>query len=164
MTVSSIYFMVWNSFSLKLTWKSCKVGFVKRRVPMLIGCHGNGIVNNAFSLRFLDKVPSKFRFQWSISVCCLSILLRPGSSVMRPGVELTFVGEDNVVSEQIPEPLASVFSRKLQESNNESGPDKGFSSEMLVAEGYRFVHMESLPERVERIHSVSQDCASGKIK
>jgi len=83
---------------------------------------------------------------------------------MRPGVELTFVGEDNVVSEQIPEPLASVFSRKLQESNNESGPDKGFSSEMLVAEGYRFVHMESLPERVERIHSVSQDCASGKIK
>jgi len=79
-------------------------------------------------------------------------------------VELTFVGEDDVVSEQIPEPLASVFSRKLQESDHESGSDESFSSQMPVSEGYRFVHMESLREFFGRIHSVSQDCALSEMK
>jgi len=55
-------------------------------------------------------------------------------------VEITFADEDDVVSEQIPEPLASVSSRKLRES----GSDESISAEMPVAEGYRFVHMESL--------------------
>ena len=55
-------------------------------------------------------------------------------------MEITFVGEDDVVSEQIPEPLASVSSTKLRES----GSDESISAEMRVAEGYRFVHMESL--------------------
>ncbi|XP_022804494.1 uncharacterized protein LOC111341759 [Stylophora pistillata] len=32
---------------------------------------------------------------------------------------------------------------------------------MSVAKGYRLVHMESLQEFVERVHSASQDCASG---
>ena len=77
-------------------------------------------------------------------------------------VEITFVGEDDVVSEQIPEPVASVSSRKLQESD-ESASDESISPEMPVADGYRFVHMESLQEFVARIHSLSQDCASGKI-
>lgn len=86
------------------------------------------------------------------------------NTAKRPCVELTFVGEDDVVSEQIPEPLASVSSRKLPESDDESGFDGSFTSEMPVAEGYRFVHMESLQEFVERIHSISQDCVSGKIE
>ena len=38
----------------------------------------------------------------------------------RRRVEITFVGEDDVVSEQIPEPLASVSLRKLQESDDEA--------------------------------------------
>ena len=85
------------------------------------------------------------------------------NAAKRPRVEITFVGEDDVVSEQIPEPVASVSSRKLQESDNESASDESISPEMPVAEGYRFVHMESLQEFVPRIHSASQDCASGKI-
>ena len=56
---------------------------------------------------------------------------------------LSFVGEDDVISEQIPEPLTSVSSRKLQESDDESGYDASFSSQMPVAHGYRFVHMDS---------------------
>ena len=67
-----------------------------------------------------------------------------------------------MVSEQIPEPVASVSSRKLQESD-ESASDESISPEMPVADGYRFVHMESLQEFVARIHSLTQDCASGKI-
>lgn len=35
---------------------------------------------------------------------------------------------------------------------------------MPVAEGYRLVHMESLREFVDRIHSASQDCASASIR
>ena len=58
-----------------------------------------------------------------------------------------------MVSEQIPEPLASVSSRKLQESDDESGSAECISAEMPVAEGYRFVHMESLREFLERAHS-----------
>ena len=85
------------------------------------------------------------------------------NAAKRPRVEITFVGEDDVVSEQIPEPVASVSSRKLQESDNKSASDESISPEMPVAEGYRFVHMESLQEFVARIHSASQDCASGKI-
>lgn len=60
-------------------------------------------------------------------------------------------------------PLASVSARKLQESDDESRSDESISFEMPVAEGYRHVHMESLREFVERIHSASQDCASGKV-
>ena len=48
-------------------------------------------------------------------------------------MEITFVGEDDVVSEQIPEPRASVSSRKLQKSDNESGSDEDISHEMPVA-------------------------------
>lgn len=66
------------------------------------------------------------------------------NAAKRRKVEITFVGEDDMVSKQIPEPLASVFLRKLQESDDESGSDESTSPEMPVAEGYRFVHMESL--------------------
>lgn len=79
-------------------------------------------------------------------------------------MEIMLVGEDDVVSEQIPEPLASVSSRKLQQSDGESTSDESISAEMPVAEGYRFVDIESFREFVERIHSVSQHCASGKLK
>ena len=85
------------------------------------------------------------------------------NAAKRRRVEITFVGEDDVVSEQILEPLASVSSRKLQESDDESGSDESISADMPAAEGYRFVNMESLREFLERVHSVSQDCPSGKI-
>ena len=85
------------------------------------------------------------------------------NAAKRRRVKITFVGEDDVDSEQIPEPLASVSLRKLQESDDESGSDESISDEIPVAEGYRFVHMESLQEFLERVHSVSQNCPSGKI-
>lgn len=86
------------------------------------------------------------------------------NAAKRRRVEITFVGEDDLVSEQIPEPLASVSSRKLQQSDGESTSDESISAEMPVAEGYRFLDIESFREFVERIHSVSQHCASGKLK
>ena len=50
-----------------------------------------------------------------------------------------------------------------EKADDESRSDESISFEMPVAEGYRHVHMESLREFVERIHSASQDCASGKV-
>ena len=85
------------------------------------------------------------------------------NAAKRRRVEITFVGENDVVSEQIPEPLASLSSRKLQESDDESGSDESISAEMPVAEGYRCAHMENLREFLERAHSVGQDCLSDKI-
>ena len=77
------------------------------------------------------------------------------NAAKRPRVEITFVGEDDVVSEQIPEPVASVSSRKLQESDNESASDESISPEMPVAEGYRFV-AHGKPSRVCGENSFSQ--------
>ena len=57
------------------------------------------------------------------------------NAAKRRRVEITFVGENDVVSEQIPEPLASLSSRKLQESDDESGSDESISAEMPVAVG-----------------------------
>ena len=85
------------------------------------------------------------------------------NAAKRRRVEIS-VGEDDVVSKQISEPLSSVSSRKLQESDDESGSDESISAEMPVAEGYQFVHIESLREFLERAHSVSQDCLSDKIE
>ena len=40
--------------------------------------HGNRIENSTFSLRFLNKMPPKFRFQWYVSDSCLSFSFGKG--------------------------------------------------------------------------------------
>lgn len=80
----------------------------------------------------------------------------------RNASEITFIGEDDVVSEQIPPPAASASSRKIPAENTESSSDECIDPKGEIPEGYRFVSVESLTEFVRRIHSHSP-CASGKI-
>ena len=76
--------------------------------------------------------------------------------------EITFVGEDDVVSEQIPPPAASASFRKIAAECTESSSDESIDPKGEIPEGYRLVSMESLKEFARRIHSNSP-CASGEI-
>ena len=76
--------------------------------------------------------------------------------------EITFVGEDDVVSEQIPPPAASASSRKLAAECTENSSDEGIiDPKGEISEGYRLVSVDSLKEFARRIHSNSP-CASGE--
>ena len=61
-----------------------------------------------------------------------------------PAIEVTFVGEDDVVSEQIPTPAESASMRKIQLSDHESSSDESNEDDLEPAEGYRLVSMDSL--------------------
>ena len=76
--------------------------------------------------------------------------------------EITFVGEDVVVSEQIPPPAASASLRKIGAEYTESSSDESIDPKGEIPEGYRLVSMDSLKEFARRIHSNSQ-CAYGEI-
>ena len=76
--------------------------------------------------------------------------------------EITFVSEDDVVSEQIPPPAASASLRKIGAEYTESSSDESIDPKGEIPEGYRLVSMDSLKEFARRIHSNSQ-CASGEI-
>ena len=66
-------------------------------------------------------------------------------------VELTFVGDGDVVREQIE---SCCFLRKLP--TDDSSSDESFSAEMPEAEGSLFVDTENLRKFVTKIHS--KDC------
>ena len=70
--------------------------------------------------------------------------------------EITFVGEDDVVSEQIPPPAASASLRKIGAEYTESSSDESIDPKGEIPEGYRLVSMDSLKEFARRIHSNSQ--------
>ena len=71
---------------------------------------------------------------------------------------MTFVGEDDVVSEQIPPPAESASKRKIQPNDDESS---SIEDDLLPAERYRLVSMESLLKIVKRIHAKTP-CNLGK--
>ena len=73
-------------------------------------------------------------------------------------VEITFVGEGDVVSEQIPPPAESASSQKLLVSDKGAASDEDVYNDLEPAEGYRLVSMDSLQKFVTRIHA----CDSGK--
>ena len=85
------------------------------------------------------------------------------NAAKRRRVEIS-VGEDDVVSKQISEPLSSVSSRKLQESDDESGSDESISAEMPVAVGSVGLYSWKVYESFwrERVQWFSQDCLSDK--
>ena len=76
-------------------------------------------------------------------------------------MNITFVGDDDVVSERIPEPAAPVSSRKLKDFQCESGDSTDENEGFEEAKGYRFVSMDSLQKFVEWIHNHGP-CANGK--
>lgn len=76
--------------------------------------------------------------------------------------EITFVGEDDIVSEQIPPPASSASFRKLVVECTESSSDESMDPKVEIPEGYRLVSMNSLVEFARRIHSNSP-CSSGEI-
>lgn len=79
------------------------------------------------------------------------------------GGEITFVGEDDVVSEQIPPPAASASSRKIAPECPETSSDESsYDPKGEIPEGYRLISMDSLKEFAKRIHSNST-CTSGEI-
>ena len=75
--------------------------------------------------------------------------------------EITFVGEDDIVSEQIPPPAASASFRKLAVEYTESSSDVSMDPKGEIPEGYWLVSINSLVE-FARIHSNSP-CSSGEI-
>ena len=76
-------------------------------------------------------------------------------------VEVTFVGEDDVISEQIPPLPESASKRKLQPNVDESSSDEVIEDNLAPAEGYRLVSMDSLLKFVKRIHAQTP-CNLGK--
>ena len=54
---------------------------------------------------------------------------------------MTFVGEDDVASEQIPPPAESASKRKIQPNNVESSSNETVADDLAAAKGYRLVSM-----------------------
>ena len=78
-------------------------------------------------------------------------------------MNLTFVGEDDVVSEMIPPPTVPASSRKLDAYVvDASSSDESILEDLETAQGYRLVSMESLRKFVKRIHTHTP-CASGEL-
>ena len=86
----------------------------------------------------------------------------PVELARKAATEITFVSEDDVVSEKIPPPAASASLRKIGAEYTESSSDESIDPKGEIPEGYRLVSMDSLKEFARRIHSNSQ-CASGEI-
>ena len=86
----------------------------------------------------------------------------PVEVVRNSATEITFVGEDDIVSEQIPPPAASASFRKLAVECTESSSDESMDPKGEIPEGYRLVSIYSLVEFARRIHSNSP-CSSGEI-
>ena len=74
---------------------------------------------------------------------------------------MTFVGEDDVVSEQIPPPAESASKWKIQPNNDESSSNEPIQDDLAAAKGYRLVSMDRFLKFVERIHSQTP-CNVGK--
>ena len=74
---------------------------------------------------------------------------------------MTFVGEDDVVSEQIPPPAESASKWKIQPNNDESSSNETVEDDLAAAKGYRLVSMDRFLKFVERIHSQTP-CNLGK--
>ena len=66
-------------------------------------------------------------------------------------LEVTFVGEDDVVSVQILSLSESASKRKIQLNNDKRSLDEGIEDDLTPAEGYRLVSMDSLLKFVKRI-------------
>ena len=84
------------------------------------------------------------------------------SAAREQTVNVTFVGEDDVVTEMIPLPAIPVSSRKFGAyAVDTSSSDESVSDDLKFAQGYRLVSMESLRKFVNRIHTHGP-CASGE--
>ena len=92
-----------------------------------------------------------------------SNVLKRQNQEKRPTIGVTFIGEDDVVSEQIPPPAEPASSRKIQISETESSSDENTYDSWEPASGYRLVSMDSLTKFCNRVHSHSS-CSSGKNK
>ena len=80
--------------------------------------------------------------------------------------DITFVGEDDVVSEMIPPPTVPASSGKLGACVVDPSPsDVSTLEDLETAQGYRLVSMESLGKFTKRIHTHTPcacPCASGE--
>ena len=76
--------------------------------------------------------------------------------------EITFVGEDDVVSEQIPSPAVSASLRKIAGESTESSSDESIDPKGEIPKGYRLISVDSLKEFARTIRSNSPR-TSGEI-
>ena len=87
---------------------------------------------------------------------------RAASATSERRVNITFVGEDDVVSEIIPPPAIPVSARKIGACAIDTSLwDESIPDDLEIAEGYRLVSMESLRKFVNRVHTHGP-CASGE--
>lgn len=76
---------------------------------------------------------------------------------------LTFVCDDDVVSELVPPPPPTISSQKLPKRSNEDvSSEEDYVCDGEKAEGYRIISIESLRKLAIRIHKYSP-CASGNL-
>ena len=73
-----------------------------------------------------------------------------------------FLGDDDVVSEQIPPPAASASLRKIAVECTERSSDERIDPKGEIPEGYCLNSVDSLKEFARTIHS-NLPCASGEI-
>ncbi|EDO41327.1 predicted protein [Nematostella vectensis] len=75
---------------------------------------------------------------------------------IRQVTEIAFVGDDDVVSEQVPPPQSSASAQKLHDVLEDLSSDdslNAFEAEGESATGYRFVSMQSLLNFAKRLHA-----------
>lgn len=80
-------------------------------------------------------------------------VLQRQNEQQQPPIGITFNGEDDVASEQIPPPTVPASSRKLQLSDSESSSAETSYDGTEPASGYRLVSMDILQELfINRVH------------
>ncbi|XP_048580316.1 uncharacterized protein LOC125563152 [Nematostella vectensis] len=85
---------------------------------------------------------------------------------IRQVTEIAFVGDDDVVSEQVPPPQPSASAQKLHDVLEDLSSDdslNAFEAEGESATGYRFVSMQSLLNFAKRLHA-NTTCDAGKFE
>ncbi|XP_032227569.1 uncharacterized protein LOC5503332 [Nematostella vectensis] len=85
---------------------------------------------------------------------------------IRQVTEIAFVGDDDVVSEQVPPPQPSASAQKLHDVLEDLSSDdslNAFEAEGESATGYRFVSIQSLLNFAKRLHA-NTTCDAGKFE
>lgn len=86
--------------------------------------------------------------------------LRANIPAIESAVNVTFVADDDVVTERIPPPEIPASARKLSIEEPQTSDSESFEGSE-EARGYRLVSMKSLLMFLRRVHCHGRPCASG---
>ena len=75
-----------------------------------------------------------------------------------PITSITFVDDEDVVADRLPETPISAAEKKIGEQDADFSSDEEDYNGLEDAEGYRFIAISSLRDTLNRIHSSSGQC------